>query len=276
MAQFFKVGSEQRGFRDSATEHLNKPLGAQSKVKDMKTNGESDYYLSRIGKYWKQLGRLFQSSRKILPNYLDAALAEKVEDETYNEFKIVLTKLPYIGGDENMLTFTFVSSAAALAYMRVLERYGLPVETIGVILNKVYGDVYASLPEIVKWWLRWSEFSSSHRNKLKAFAKDTQLRKYPENWVMDYVEGDGIEFDIGCSYTECAVLKYYQKMGAEKYMPYVCVMDLTASNALRTGLNRTTTIYYGGSCCDFQYKKNRPSMSGLPLENLPEYRNRIT
>jgi hypothetical protein len=89
---------------------------------------------------------------------------------------------------------------------------------------------------------------------------------------MEYIEGNGQDFDYGCNYTECAVLKYYQEMGAGKYMPYVCVMDLTASSALRTGLQRTTTLFYGGDHCDFTYKKNRSSLPGIPLENLPEYR----
>ena len=243
-------------------------------MNDVKTNEASDYYLSRVDKYWKQLGRLFKSSNRILPKYLDAKLVESVREETYGEFKKLLSELPYIGGDENMLTFDFVSGAAALAYMRVLERYGLSVETTGVILNEIYADVYTSLPGVVIWLLRRSEFSASHRKKLKDFAQESQLRKYPDNWVMEYVEGDGVEFDYGCNYSECAVLKFYRKMGAEKYMPYVCLMDLTSSNALRTGLNRTMTLNYGGKCCDFQFKKDRPSLPGLPLERLPEYRNR--
>jgi len=240
----------------------------------MQTIEASDYYLSRVDQYWKQLARLFKSSNKILSKYLDAGQVENVNEETFIEFNIVLSELPYIGGDENMLTFVFVSSAAALAYMRVLERYQLPVGSIGVILNEVYADVYASLPGFARWLLRRSEFSSRHRNNLKEFAKESQLRKYPENWVMEYIEGDGIAFDYGCNYSECAVLKFYRKMGAENYMPYVCVMDLTSSHALGTGLHRTVTLNYGGNCCDFQYKKDRPSMPGIPLENLPEYRNR--
>jgi len=237
-------------------------------------NKASNYYLNQIDKYWKQLGRLFKSSERILPKYLDSELVGKVSDETYSEFKIVLAELPFIGGDENMLTFVFVSSAAALAYIRVLERYELPVDKIGVILNEVYADVYISLPGFVKWLLRKSEFSSRHCNELKAFAQESQLRKFTDNWVMEFVEGDGNDYDYGCNYTECAVLKFYRKMGAEKYMPYVCVMDLTFSNILGTGLHRTTTLNYGGECCDFQLKQNRPSMPGIPLEELPEYRNR--
>ena len=240
----------------------------------MSVDRYSDYYLSRIKNYWRQLGRLFKSSSKILPKYLDASLAVNVGEETYKEFKQVLSELPYIGGDQNMLTFTFVSSAAALAYIRVLERHGLSEEPIGRILNEVYDDVFTSLPGFVKWWLRWSEFSTGHQNKLRAYAKKSQLRKYPGDWVMEYVEGGGDDFDFGCNYTECAVLKLFRQMGAEKYMPYVCVMDFTMSMALRTGLHRSTTLYYGGDCCDFRYKKNQLGTPALPIESLPEYRNR--
>jgi len=239
----------------------------------MTTDGGSNYYLSRIDSYWKQLARLFKSSQKILPNYMDAGLAENVGDETYVEFKRLLAVLPDIGGDTNMLTFTFVSSAAALAYMRVLEKHGLPLATIGGILNEVYADVYTSLPGLVRWLLRRSEFSRRHQAKLQAYARESQLRKFPANWVMAYIEGDGVEVDYGCDYSECAVLKFYRAMVADAYMPYVCVMDFTASHVLRTGLQRTTSLYYGGPCCDFRYKMNRPSPTGLPLEALPEFRN---
>jgi hypothetical protein len=59
-------------------------------------------------------------------------------------------------------------------------------------------------------------------------------------------------------------------------MPYVCVTDMTQSHALRTGLHRTKTLYFGGETCDFQYKKNRPSQPGIPLDDLAEYKNRKT
>ncbi len=240
----------------------------------MKEITTSDYYLTRTDQYWKQLGRLFKSSERILPKYLNAELVKHVTNETYTEFKSVLAELPYIGGDENTLTFVFVSSAAALAYIRVLERYDLSVDQIGIILNEVYADVYTSLPGVFRWILRKSEFSSRHRNELKAFAQESQQQKYADNWMMEFVEGNGDDFDYGCNYTECAVLKFYRKMGAEQYMPYICVMDFTCSNALRTGLHRTATLQYGGDCCDFRYKQNGRSKPGIPLEELPEYQNR--
>jgi hypothetical protein len=88
------------------------------------------------------------------------------------------------------------------------------------------------------------------------------------------VDGDGADFDYGTDYTECAVLKLFRQMGAEQYMPCICVGDLAASRALRTGLHRTTTLNYGGPCCDFRFKRNREASPGLPLKNLPEHKNR--
>jgi len=230
------------------------------------------YYLAREEKYWKQLKRLLKSSDRVLPKYLDAGLIGQIRDETRQAFHNLLPALPYIGGDQNMLTFTLVSSAAALAYLRVLEGHGLDAARAGQVLHTVYDDVFRSLPGLVKWWLRRSEFSRSHQNELRAFARQSQLRRYPGDWVMTYVEGDGETCDFGCDYTECAVLKFYRQMAADKYMPYVCAMDFTMSRALRTGLQRTTSLHYGADCCDFRYKKNRLGLSALPIEELPEYR----
>jgi len=92
---------------------------------------------------------------------------------------------------------------------------------------------------------------------------------------MEYVEGDGENYDYAVYYSECAVLKFFRKMDAEEYMPYICVLDFTSSKVLGTGLRRTKTLNLGGDCCDFEFKKNRPSMPGIPIEDLPEFKNRI-
>ena len=91
---------------------------------------------------------------------------------------------------------------------------------------------------------------------------------------MEYIDGQGDDFDFGCNYTECAVLKFFQQMEAERFMPYVCIMDFTMSRALRTGLYRSKSLYFGADCCDFRYKKNQIGLPNLPIEDLPEYKNR--
>jgi hypothetical protein len=238
----------------------------------MPESDEKTYYRQRKDQYWKQVGILLRSSKKILGKSM--AVPADYPLETRQRFERQLDDLPYIGGDQNMLTFTFVLSAFALAHIQVLETYGLDIPTIGEGLVRTYADVYLSLPAPVRWWLRRAEFSAKHRAQLKAFAQFSQRREYPGNWVMEYVEGDHQDFDFGCSYIECAVLKYVQAMDMLKYMPYFCVGDFAVSKALGTGLQRSTSLFCGGNCCDFQYKKQRAAYEALPFENLPEYQNR--
>ena len=240
----------------------------------MKTDGNSNYYIERKDRYWRQFGRFLRSSNRVIPRYLDTSSTGNMIEEIKANFERFLGELPFVGGKGNILTSNLVSGAVALAYIRALEKRGLTADTIGEVINEIYADVLSSLPWFVKWFFRWYLFSRSRLKKFKAFAVESQLRRYPGNWVMEYVEGDGIDFDFGCDFTQCAIQMFFQKMGAEKYMPYLCATDYTASRVFRSGLQRTMTLALGGKCCDFRYKKNHPALPGLPLEGLPEYRNR--
>ncbi|MBN2224470.1 MAG: L-2-amino-thiazoline-4-carboxylic acid hydrolase [Deltaproteobacteria bacterium] len=239
----------------------------------MKTNENSSYYLDRMEAYWKKYRRMLKSSYRVLPRYVDASEIETIAEETKAEFEMLLGQLPYIG-DKNMLTWNLVGTAMGLAFFRALERRGLTVETIGKVINEIYIDVFTSMPWFVKRFLRWYIFSRYRQKKLRAFAVESKLKEYPGNWVMEYVAGDGVNFDFGYNCTQCAILMFFQKMGAEKYVPYLCATDYGASRGVGTGLQRTMTLALGGECCDFRFKKNGPVRSGLPLDDLPEYRNR--
>jgi hypothetical protein len=239
----------------------------------MKTDGDSNYYIGRKDKYWRQFRRFFEASDRVLPRYVDASVIGDMAEETKAEFEILLGELPYIG-DKNIFTWNLVGTAVGLALIRALERRGLFVETIGKAINDIFADVFTSMPWLVKRFLRWYFFSRYRQKKLRAFAVESKSKKYPGNWVMEYVEGDGINFDFGYNCTQCAILMFFQKMGAEKYMPYLCATDYSSSRGVGTGLQRTMTLALGGECCDFRFKKNGPVRSGLPLADLPEYRNR--
>jgi hypothetical protein len=240
----------------------------------MKSSEDSTYYIDRKKTYWRKLGRIMRSSNRIIPRYLDASITENIAEETKADFENLLKELPYVGGDGNLLTWNLVASAAALAYIRALERRGLTTETIGTLLNEVYADAFDSLPWFVKRFFGWYLLSRWRRKKLRAFAAELQSRRYPDNWVMEYVAGDGVDFDFGSNYTQCAILIFFQKQGAKKYMPYLCATDYSLSRAFSMGLQRTMTLALGGQCCDFRLKKNRPTVPPLPLEGLAEYRNR--
>lgn len=85
----------------------------------------------------------------------------------------------------------------------------------------------------------------------------TQLRRYPGDWVADYLEGDGGEFDYGLDITECGICKFYHQQGADELAPYLCLSDYVLSDALGRGLVRCQTLAEGDPVCDFRFKRGR-------------------
>jgi hypothetical protein len=237
-------------------------------------NKNGNYYTDRMDKYWSQFGRLIQSSNRILPGYTDGVLAGSILVDTKSNFKTLLCELPWIGGDSNPLMPHLISGAVSLAYIRVLEMHGIAAETIGEIILKVYEDAFSSMPGVVKWFFRRQIYSRGRLHKLSTFAAESTSNRYPGNWVMEYIPGDGMAFDFGYNMKACAILEFFRRMDAGRYMPYLCATDHTASRAVGTGLHRTQTLSNGGDCCDFRFTKGYRALPGLPLEGLPEYQHR--
>jgi hypothetical protein len=232
------------------------------------------YYAVRKEKLLKDLGVLFNSARRILPAHVRASEVTAILDDTRQGFGDMLAQLPNLGGDRNLFNSSIVAGVAALAYIRALDSRGVPSASIYESLYRIYFDAYSSLPGPLKAALRWFEFSGAHMRQLKAFARWTQQRAHSENYVVQFLPGDGRGFDFGFDVTECALVKFYGHMHAEEHLPYVCAGDFAASCALKTGLRRTTTISNGAAICDFRYGRKLDSLSGLQLEQLPEYGNR--
>ncbi|MES0344763.1 MAG: L-2-amino-thiazoline-4-carboxylic acid hydrolase, partial [Anaerolineales bacterium] len=102
------------------------------------------------------------------------------------------------------------------------------------------------------------------KNRLIKRAEGSRLRKYPGNFVLNYVEGDGQDFDYGVDYLECASCKFLEAEGAFELAPYVCAVDKTASEQLGWGLSRTMTLAEGSHKCDFRFKKGGRTRIVLP------------
>jgi len=232
------------------------------------------YYADRKEKLLKDLGVLFKSAHRILPAHVKASEVPAILDDTRQGFGDMLAQLPDLGGDRNIFNSSIVAGVAGLAYIRALESRGVPGASIHESLYGIYFDAYSSLPGLLKAALRWFEFSAPHMRQLRAFERWTQERAHPENYVVQFIPGDGRDFDFGFDVTECALVKFYGRMHAQEHLPYVCIGDFAASSALKTGLRRTTTISNGAAKCDFRYGRKRNALLGLPVEQLPEYTNR--
>ena len=83
----------------------------------------------------------------------------------------------------------------------------------------------------------------------------SQESNYEEDFVFEYVEGDGENFDYGINMTQCAACKFYKRQNAEELTPFVCQTDYLFSKHFGYNLIRTQTVAAGHDYCDFRWKK---------------------
>ena len=115
-------------------------------------------------------------------------------------------------------------------------------------------------------------FETEYVNYIKVFAETSQKRNYPDDFVFNYVEGDGSSFQWGLDYSECGLLKLFNKLGAAKFMPFLCLSDFSEANIFGFGFSRTQTLAHGAPKCDPRWVKNFKTPRAWPPDNLPEFK----
>jgi len=213
-----------------------------------------------------------EGTEKALAKRFGKGRAGSLMKEIRQEYKTLIPRAPYIGGEENIFTEWLIYGVYYLAVYRVLKAKGHSVEETG----RVIFDTYKAMADYPKWLLRLVgslKYNQTYVSKLKAAVAKTQERRYPGDWVATFIEGDGKEFDYGIDITECGIYKLYRTHGAEELAPYLCLSDYVLSKAMNRGLVRSKTLAEGADVCDFRFKKGRetfvyPLREGWPPKFL--------
>jgi hypothetical protein len=174
--------------------------------------------------------------------------ASGIYEDALGECRNVIAALPDIGGDENPLTMALVGSAIGLGWYRVLKARGVPLEEAGKDIYVIFAILMPSLSLHAEPDISRGEIAGT-----KEFCERTALREYPENFVVDFVEGDD-SCEYGMNVRECAVIKVFDRNGARELVPFMCILDRLIFSARGVGLVRTSTLASGGTCCDFRVR----------------------
>ena len=70
-----------------------------------------------------------------------------IRQEVMDEFDIVLTQMPYVGGDSSRMSDFFMRLLGFMAIGRVLKRHGVAVPIIGEIERESYKAQLLTVPE---------------------------------------------------------------------------------------------------------------------------------
>ena len=115
------------------------------------------------------------------------------------------------------------------------------------------------VPGYARKILGFMTFRPRYLARLRQRALVSQIQPYPRGYVYRFIEGDGVNFDYGVDYRQCATWTLFQEQDAAELTPYLCACDYLYSRLLGWGLSRTTTLSEGGAVCDFRFKRGGPT-----------------
>jgi len=220
---------------------------------------EKHYYLARKPEIQAQFNTHAEAWRPFLVNCYGEEFASAVLRETRQQYEVLIPEIPYIGGDENPMTRHLVRSTTSLVFYKAMKARGKTAEEVGKI---IYDAVEVSVRQIPS--LPGPELSSVYIVEEKERARKSQERRYSGNWVWEFVEGDGVEFDYGRDFLECGTQKLYHAHEAEEFLPYYCYLDFVTHRTIGWGFTRTKTLAEGDERCDFRNKKGGETKKGWP------------
>lgn len=221
------------------------------------------YYISRKAIYLKQFNLIAKASWPVLGKYFGEVNLTALIADARREFEDLIPQLPYIGGKQPLTEF-IVFTGMLLAVYRLSQTHGKTVEQTGELVYEIGRVFIKTSPTFVLSLFTPMNFTKYYWKRLKKRAIESHERKYPDDYVFNFVEGDGETFDYGVDYLECASCKFLAKQGAPELAPYICPVDILYSEALGWGLLRTMTLAEGVEKCDFRFKKGGPTKVAVP------------
>jgi hypothetical protein len=222
----------------------------------------SNYYLKRKKRFLFEFDLVAKSARSVIEGYFGES-ARALTAETRREFENLIPQFPFIGGKQPHTEF-IVFTGMLLAIYRVNKAHGKTVEQTGEMVFEMGRAFLNSFPAFLLRLSMPLNFSPRAMDRMRKGAIESQQRKYPEGNVIEFIEGNGKNFDYGVDYLECASYKFLAKQGAPEIAPYLCPVDILFSEALGWGLTRTTTLADGAEVCDFRFKKGGPTKVAVP------------
>lgn len=223
----------------------------------------SSYYILRKRRLLKEFDFVVRHSSSVLEKYVGFENVNALVDETRREFENIIPQLPYIGGKQPFTEF-IVFTGMLLAIYRVNKTRGKTVEETGELVYEIGREFLKSSPSFLKNLFGYMNFSRFYLKRLRKRAVESHQRKYLDDYVYNFVEGNGETFDYGVDYLECASCKFLARQNASELAPYLCPVDILYSEALGWGLTRTMTIAEGADKCDFRFKKGGPTNITVP------------
>lgn len=213
------------------------------------------YYISRKA----QLLEKFEAHCDLAMGSLRARygdeLAGALRSDARREYERLIPEIPHIKGVRARALNTFLLiTAEELAVYKAMKHHGKSAEEAWELCHEALRRAAERVPRWKRWLLQRLLFSGLVRKVMDRRMRRQQPGRFGE-FEVQYLVGDGKEFDVGINYVGCGNLRFAMSHGGEEFAPYICMSDIALSDALGWGLSRTQTLADGCAYCDFRFKQ---------------------
>ncbi len=182
-----------------------------------------------------------------------------IRQEVMDEFDIVLTQMPYVGGAASRMSDFFMRLMGFMAISRVLRRHGVTLPVIGDIERETYTAQLLTTPEAERLASGRQFMSPENQALLRAQALESHREEFPEDFVYDFIApGPADTFAFGIDYKACGFCKFAARHGDKDILPNICGLDFDAYATRGIHLERTQTLAGGASHCNFRFSRLSP------------------
>jgi hypothetical protein len=226
---------------------------------DIVVAGIHPFYEAHRGAMEAAMRQRLDLAETMLRERAQLADLDGVRQEVMDEFEVVLTQMPYVGGESSRMSDFFMRFLGFMAIGRVLRRRGVPLPVIGDIERDSYKAQLLTVPEPERLASGRQFMSLENRTLLREEAAKSHAEEYQEDFVYDFIEpGPGDRFEFGINYKACGFCKFAARHGDRDILPHICGLDFDAYATRGIRLERTQTLAGGASHCNFRFSRLEP------------------
>ena len=221
------------------------------------------FYESHRGAMEASMRHRLDLAEAMLREHVNADYVDAIRREVMDEFAVVLTQMPYVGGDANRMSDFFMRLMGFMAIGRVLRRHGVPPSVIGDIERETLKAQMLTVPEAERLAAGRQFMSPENQALLREQAAMSATRShqdaFPDDFVYDFVEpAPGDAFEFGVDYKACGFCKFAASHGDGEVLPNLCGLDFAAYATRGIHLERSQTLAGGATHCNFRFSR-RPA-----------------
>lgn len=178
----------------------------------------------------------------------------------------MLSRFPYIGGDDVGGTKNLTEAYMLVALGEYLKSYGIAMEEIGHLMTVAYERRMLKMPKLIRRLMGKMLTSPKLLNRLfpkKDRRNAANAAKNPGSFETKTQNPPEAGYDFSYHNLVCPLADFARRYGYEAYMPYLCNLDYVMFGIVGVPLFREHTCFDGGYC-DFKLKTGAETMPYWP------------